>query len=487
MKRNEDFRKALGQPDEYFRQSVIDKLDQLNRQAEKENRPQRRPAARIAVSFAALALAVTGLVLGRQFIPGMSPDGHIDAINPTPVVATQLNEADSADTELVTLTLRKADTDGYGIFLSFEVRPRHEKTLIVDINADPYIDSPSRIGLTPDRIDQTILEWAVEHGFEELLDVEIFSPANNDSDPTFAARFLSYPRTPEQDGSVIIDVYGSALSGTELYSLCCRAVPWDMNGKNIYRDVPDGREVELALLWDHAAYSYLKIPVTGEKETPQVIATYCSDTSAQEPGFTVSLFRTSMAEYCQAWTNNPDYTDNSFFTLLTLPNGNLVSSRTAPAPISTYIQQEDGSVVFRQTVTMPNEYPDTLTLEFTNIDDISQKDPPVTIKKLPPVEEYSAQAWAFFGEGYKDLLNGMDTRDRKVYVVEGIVQEVLSTDPLRVLINTGEDGTSRPVIVECPAYRKFTWEPGTFYRIYADAVSVENDMPVLVARYTYTK
>ena len=39
MKRNEDFRNALGEPDEYFQQSVMDTLNQLNRQAERESRP----------------------------------------------------------------------------------------------------------------------------------------------------------------------------------------------------------------------------------------------------------------------------------------------------------------------------------------------------------------------------------------------------------------------------------------------------------------
>ena len=57
MKRNEDFRNALGQPDEYFRQSVIDTLDQLNMQVEKEKRPQRRYPARLVCTFAALVLA----------------------------------------------------------------------------------------------------------------------------------------------------------------------------------------------------------------------------------------------------------------------------------------------------------------------------------------------------------------------------------------------------------------------------------------------
>ena len=103
------------------------------------------------------------------------------------------------------------------------------------------------------------------------------------------------------------------------------------------------------------------------------------------------------------------------------------------------------------------------------------------------IEEYSAQAWAITAEGYTDLLNNMDTRIGQVYVIKGFIQEVLSDNPLRVLMNTGEDGASQPVIVECPAYRNFTWEPGTFYRIYADASSIENEIPVLTAQYSYTE
>ena len=166
------------------------------------------------------------------------------------VVINTLPESNAAESELATVTLLKADTDGFGVFLSFEVKPRHEKTLIVDTHVDPYMDSPRTIGLTPDRSGQTILEWAVEHGFEELLDVELYS-SSDDSDPTFTAGFHSYPRTQEEDGSVIVDVYGSALPNTDLYYLCCKAVPWDMNGKNTYIDGPDGREIQLALLRPH--------------------------------------------------------------------------------------------------------------------------------------------------------------------------------------------------------------------------------------------
>ena len=109
-----------------------------------------------------------------------------------------------------------------------------------------------------------------------------------------------------------------------------------------------------------------------------------------------------------------------------------------------------------------------------------------SIPSIPPVSEYSAKAWALTGEGYADLLENMNDRIGQVYVVKGTVQEVVSEDPLSVIINTGEDGASQPVIVESPEYHNFAWEPGADYRIYADVSSVRDDIPVLIARYSYT-
>ena len=57
--------------------------------------------------------------------------------------------------------------------------------------------------------------------------------------------------------------------------------------------------------------------------------------------------------------------------------------------------------------------------------------------------------------------------------------------PVRVVINTSEDGKSQPVLVE--NFTKIRWEVGKYYRIYADAASSYSSMPWLNARYTYTK
>lgn len=106
---------------------------------------------------------------------------------------------------------------------------------------------------------------------------------------------------------------------------------------------------------------------------------------------------------------------------------------------------------------------------------------------LPPASEYTKKAWPLTAEGYSELLNNIQVRAARnqVYVVKGIVQYTVYEKPQTVVIYTSEDGKSQPVLVENKT--KIKWEPGTYYRIYADAYSTYNSMPYLIARYTYTK
>ncbi len=105
---------------------------------------------------------------------------------------------------------------------------------------------------------------------------------------------------------------------------------------------------------------------------------------------------------------------------------------------------------------------------------------------VPPAEEYTMKAWPMTAESYSDLQNNLDARYGQVYMVEGVVYQVLSQDPMRVIIYTGEDGKSQPVVVESPEQRRFKWEEGKTYRIYADVTSALFILPVLTARYSYT-
>ena len=121
-------------------------------------------------------------------------------------------------------------------------------------------------------------------------------------------------------------------------------------------------------------------------------------------------------------------------------------------------------------------------------DDMEQSRPtcePETGKPVPPIEEYSKKAWPITAESYIDLLENTDARFGQVYMVEGAVHEVLSQNPLRIIIHTGEDGESQPVVIECPEQLSFKWEEGDHCRIYADVSSICDGLPVLTARYTF--
>lgn len=106
---------------------------------------------------------------------------------------------------------------------------------------------------------------------------------------------------------------------------------------------------------------------------------------------------------------------------------------------------------------------------------------------LPPADIYTKKAWPLTAEGYSELLSNIQVRakNNQVYVVKGIVQYVESDKPQKVVIYTSDDGKGQPVLVENKT--KIKWEPGKYYRIYADAFSTYNSMPWLIARYTYTK
>ena len=106
---------------------------------------------------------------------------------------------------------------------------------------------------------------------------------------------------------------------------------------------------------------------------------------------------------------------------------------------------------------------------------------------VPPPEEYTADAWPLTAEAYTDLLNNMESGYGQVYMIEGVVHQVLSRSPLRVIINTGGNGKSQPVVVECSRQLSPGWEAGSFCRIYADVSSACYILPVLTARYVFTE
>ena len=380
MKRNEDFRNALGEPDEYFQQSVMDTLNQLNRQAERESRPKWNFSMRLVSSFAALVLVIGGIVIAAR-------NDHRDYLTPAPTspvditataqsTVTPLASPAVIETEHAVLSFTEAVRDGSEVRITVDIRPKNERTLA--LNASHLLGTYVRYvtdlyGIQPDSPDQSLYDWIVDHGFREALAVDLNSQRNDEPGP-FLGSWKIEKHTLREDGSSVMTIAGPAAEGN-IYDLEYHIVPWNMEDK------------EGSFLPHQHNGGLIRLTLT--------------DTASHIPEIKV------------------------------LPQEN-------PTPI-------------------------------------------------PPEDEYSKQAWNLANAAvYSDLVNNPDARFYQPYYIKGIVQKVFPGIPGRVLINTSEDGSSQPVIVESPSYRTFPWKAGSSYRIYADVSYIEDNIPVLTARYCHS-
>lgn len=106
---------------------------------------------------------------------------------------------------------------------------------------------------------------------------------------------------------------------------------------------------------------------------------------------------------------------------------------------------------------------------------------------VPSANIYTPKAWPLNAAGYSELLSNITVRAERsqIYVASGTIQYFVSEKPQMAVMNTSEDGTGQPVLLE--NFTKTTWEVGKTYDIYADAYGTYNGMPWLAARYTYAK
>ena len=88
---------------------------------------------------------------------------------------------------------------------------------------------------------------------------------------------------------------------------------------------------------------------------------------------------------------------------------------------------------------------------------------------------------------YSELLANIDARSKKgtIYEVKGYIVSIESQKPQIAIINTSEDGKSRPVYIV--NYSKTKWEMGNYYRLFADVYGTFINYPAMNVRYTYTK
>ena len=232
MKRNEDFRNALGQPDEYFRQSVMDTLQQLNAQARQEDRPQKRTLTRAVCVFAAAAVVCAGFILVRHRLGGLSDD-QTDNVVQTTAVLSMPSGRNTVETELATLTFDKAVKDGPRVLISVEARPKHEDcfALTTDFtlgNPDTDATAWEYYGIQPGEKDQTLYHWVKDHGCREALAIDINSSrAGSTESPFYGDYYVDDVRLME-DGSIRLTVAGEYIPDRDTYELEWMAIPLNM-------------------------------------------------------------------------------------------------------------------------------------------------------------------------------------------------------------------------------------------------------------------
>ncbi len=103
---------------------------------------------------------------------------------------------------------------------------------------------------------------------------------------------------------------------------------------------------------------------------------------------------------------------------------------------------------------------------------------------VPNIDAYSKKAWDIKTQ-YTDLMDNMSLRKEKsqIYVCKGIVESIDTTKPQRAYMNIGTEESPLRIYVENSS--RTTWEPGKYYRLYADAYGMYDSIPWLIARYTY--
>jgi len=106
---------------------------------------------------------------------------------------------------------------------------------------------------------------------------------------------------------------------------------------------------------------------------------------------------------------------------------------------------------------------------------------------VPIADIYTTKAFSLNDSDYSELLANIDVRSKKgtIYEVKGYIVSIESQKPQMAIINTSEDGKSRPVYIVNRSKTK--WEMGNYYRLFADVYGTYGNYPAMTVRYTYTK
>ena len=264
----------------------------------------------------------------------------------------------------VTLTVREAKTDGYGVFLQVEVQPKEDKILVVPGSIDFKDTSIMKLGIDERK---SIYQWAVDNGYKLLVvnfpSTTDTTDSGTDRDPGFHP-YWNEPSFTTENGSTVIKAVRYAVPDTAQYELgyTLAYIEEDPSGGPVHHSLGEG-----------------VIPVTvTETEEPRVIAEYKATSSSSAdtptPDATLTLLRSSCSGYCVLRSSDTKHMSddlvhygwmlsNDFFA-----DGELVEwgERANNFVLSYQEIEEDNTLVVCRSWTFPEEIPDKFRLGETS-------------------------------------------------------------------------------------------------------------------------
>lgn len=326
-----------------------------------------------------------------------------EAIIPVEVAAIS---TESCEFDFATLLIREAVTDGYGIYLSIAAVPSTPDTLLLDWSINPFESSPERIGRVSDDPDQTIAEWAVNHGYNQLIRLSIGSPSPEpythgrlvssekyDPNPTIADKqivqsdgwlndlisngpgfdsFINRQMVLEEDGTSLIMIAGGFTNQKE-YEIACFMMPWrmtkegkkdpvdyDSSGLDPQEPIYDMDNRERGIL----SFSF--------PDKPSVSSTVLAEYDGEIPLLSnpemtshihVQFIRTSLNDYCLAEYSDPDRVYEHLLVYKDETPGSFISY--SKLYVSCY-QLNGETISFLRSCIVPNEFPETIYLQWVD-------------------------------------------------------------------------------------------------------------------------
>ena len=400
MKSAEDFRTAFGSADAGFELVVHNTLEDLQRQDVKTERGRERhylfPAiAAVMIMMLGIGIAASNGHLSRWGVLNWLSENRGELTEQQTARETAESFMEPIDMDYATITVREVQNDGYGIYLSVAVTPKGEGVLAFNWSVNPFMDGPEIMGFTPDRKGQTLAEWAVQHGYHQLMRVVLGSmpePSIPKELKTFEERMayldelgVPYRKTGnggyildqvskgpafdsivnnktivEEDGTTLIMVAGNCIQGQNEYSLQWAAVPCLMKDDGTWDTYEPEWEIDD---WRQGTVD-LSVPVN-MKNGSAVLTQYTGETTLMDHPdetipVTVQLVRTELNDYIRIECADPKRSFQAPWLYLEDE-----ITRFAESSIFSYtVQKDEEKLIFTAACQIPDQLPDHLIIRW---------------------------------------------------------------------------------------------------------------------------